>query len=174
MSDISVEYLQLVTGHQAAIYGYIRSIAPGVNPEDVLQETNIVLWERAASFKVGTNFKAFAFRIAHLKTLEALRSQKRDHWLQFDSDLLDNITSQFAREELGQPVRQEALRSCLARLKDEDRKLIHSRYTERKTVREIARLKGRSEGAMQQVFFRIRNILRVCIEKAMAPEGRTA
>ena len=80
MSKLNIEYLQLVTRHQAAICGYIRSIAPGLNVDDVLQETNIVLWEKADTFQRGTNFKAFAFRIAHFKTLEALRRQKRDHW----------------------------------------------------------------------------------------------
>ena len=31
MKDLNIEYLQLVTRHQAAICGYIRSLAPGLD-----------------------------------------------------------------------------------------------------------------------------------------------
>ena len=164
MSKINIEYLQLVTRHQAAICGYIRSIAPGLNADDVLQETNIVLWNKADTFERGTNFKAFAFRIAHLKTLEALRRQKRDQWLHFDSDLLEAIATHRQEEESELSGRQHALRQCLEDLDDKDRGLLHERYTERRTVRSIALSHERTEGAMQQVFFRIRNALRACID----------
>lgn len=171
MSALNIEYLQLVTRHQAAICGYIRSIAPGLNADDVLQETNIVLWEKAATFERGSNFKAFAFRVAHFKVLEALRRAKREQWLRFDSELLEMIAARRAEEEIGGTGRQHALRECLADLSAEDRGLIHERYTDRRTVRDIARNRERSEGAMQQVFFRIRNALRTCIERTLSQEG---
>lgn len=174
MDPRQINYLQLVTSHQASIYGYIRSLAPGADIEDILQETNLVLWDKANDFELGTNFKAFAFRIAHLKTLEALRSQRRRHWLVFDSDLLSEIAnrqSEVASEDDGQ---QAALRHCLHQLKPEERELIHSRYSLGRAVNEIAREKVRSEGAMQQMFFRIRNALRICIEQQMNTEGGKA
>jgi len=174
MKDLDIEYLQLVTRHQAAIHGYIRSLAPGIDAEDVLQETNIVLWEKASSYERGTHFKAFAFRVAYLKTLEALRARRREHWLHFDSELLEAIAEQRSDEEENIPGRQHALRRCLEKLGDSDRQLIHARYTERRTVREIARDLDRTEGALQQLFFRLRNALRTCIERTLAREGGAA
>lgn len=174
MSDRHLEYLQLVTRHQAAIHGYIRSIAPGAPIDDILQETNVILWERAATFEAGTHFKAFAFRIAHLKTLEFLRSAKRREWLVFDSDLLDSIAQRQEENHAAQADTQAALRECLAGLEAEERKLLHQRYTSRQTVRDIARDDGRSEGALQQLFFRLRNTLRACIEHRLAMEGGDA
>jgi len=171
---LNIEYLQLVTRHQAAICGYIRSLAPGLDAEDILQETNIVLWEKAVDFEAGTNFKAFAFRIAYLKTLEALRARRREHWLQFDSELLEAISDQRVKAEAETPGRQHALRKCLENLSDSDRQLIHARYTERRTLREIAEGAERTEGALQQVFFRLRNALRVCIERTLAAKGGPA
>jgi RNA polymerase sigma-70 factor (ECF subfamily) len=174
MKYLNIEYLQLVTRHQAAICGYIRSLAPGLDAEDVLQETNIVLWEKASTFKSGTNFKAFAFRIAYLKTLEMLRARRREHWLCFDSELLEAIAAQRSEAEAETPGRQYALRKCLANLSESDRSLIHARYTDRRTVREIAKSDKRSEGALQQVFFRLRNTLRICIERTLSEEGDPA
>lgn len=171
MSDIDIQYLQQVTRHQAAICGYVRSIAPGLSVDDVLQETNVVLWEKADAFERGTNFKAFALRIAHFKTLEALRRQKRDQWLRFDSELMERIGEQAMEEETEGGGRQHALRECLNDLKEADRQSIHERYTERRTVRAMAAQKECSEGSMQQYFFRIRNLLRTCIERKLSAEG---
>lgn len=174
MASIDIEYLQLVTRHQPAIYGYIRSLAPGADIEDILQETNLVLWEKSASFRPGTNFKAFAFRIAHFKTLEALRSERRRHWLVFDTDLLESIAERQAGSDSLSDGQQAALRQCLLTLSPEEHQLIQSRYTLRKTVRDIARETGRSEGALQQIYFRLRNALRTCIEARLAREGGAA
>lgn len=57
MTPKQIQYLQLVTNHQALLQGYIHSIAPGVEADDVLQETNIILWNKMETFEMGTNFK---------------------------------------------------------------------------------------------------------------------
>lgn len=173
MARIEIDYLQLVTRHQQAIYGYIRSLAPGADIDDILQETNLILWEKASTFRKGSNFKAFAFRIAHLKTLEALRAQRRRSWLVFDSDILEALAGADDDDTTDAPA-QLALRTCLEALPEDDRALIHSRYTRRESVRSIAERLGRSEGAMQQVFFRIRNHLRECIHRSAVMKGGEA
>ena len=114
MDPRHIAYLQLVTSHQAALHGYIRSLAPGANVDDILQETNIVLWKHAENFKPGTRFKSYAFRIAHLKTLEALRRDRRKRWLVFDSDLLEAIAERTISRDPGTADAQAALRACLA------------------------------------------------------------
>jgi len=169
-----LDYLKLVTSHQASIYGYIRSLAPNADIEDILQETNLVLWNKADTFEPGTNFKAFAFHIAHLKTLESLRAFRRREWLVFDSDLLNEIAARQSASFLSDDSKQAALRECMRGLKAEERGLLHSRYSLRKPVNEIAREHSRSEGAMQQLFFRIRTALRSCIEQRMGTEGGNA
>lgn len=173
MAEIDIDYLKLITAHQSAIYGYIRSLAPGVDIEDVVQETNIILWEKAETFRKGTNFKAFAFRIAHLKTLEALRSERRRSWLVLDGDILERL-AEIDDEGGGDGAAHAALRDCLAALPEEERTLVHARYTRRETIRQIADRDGRSEGSLQQRFFRIRNSLRECILRSLAREGGLA
>lgn len=175
MPDRSFDYLQLVIRHQAALFGYVRSLAPGLEIEDVLQEINIVLWEKAADFQVGTNFKAFAFRIAHLKTLETLRKEKRRNWLVFDNELIATLGEQSVVEEThDSDVSQSALGDCMASLSNEERELLHRRYTLHHSVRDIARMLSVTEGSLQQSFFRIRNALRECIERRILMERSEA
>ncbi len=168
MTPEQIEYLQLVTNHQALLFGYIRSIAPKVSHDDVLQETNIVLWDKMSKFELGTNFKAFACRVAYLKTMEALNAHKRKNWLIFDSDILDGISDYYTSDhDESQSHIQSALRNCLTKLKERDRQLIHQRYTLGNTVRAIAAEMGKKEGALQQAFFRCHNALRKCMQKSL-------
>lgn len=172
MTPNQIGYLQLVAAHQAALHGYIRSLAPGADADDILQETNIHLWQHSGDFEPGSHFKAYAFRIAHLKTLEALRRHRRKNWLVFDSDLLQAIAErQTVDIDSTGADSQAALRLCLAELDETGRELLHRRYTLQETVRDIARRSQRSEGSLQQLFFRLRNQLRSCIERRESLEG---
>ena len=167
MKPAQLEYLQLITQHQGYLMGYIRSLAPGLSADDVLQEANITLWDKMDQFEPGTNFRAYASKIAYLKTMEALREKKRDQWLIFDSDILENISSYHnSKTEDAEPYHQ-ALRLCLQKLSAKDRQLIHQRYTRGETIRAIAEATRKTEGSLQQAFFRIRGALKACIVKQL-------
>lgn len=164
----SIEYFQLVTQHQVAVYCFVRSIAPGLNDvEDVVQEVNILLWQKASSFTPGTNFKAFAFRIAYLKTMEAIRKKMRRNRpasALTDEAAADAVSEYWQdRPNLGLE-RIEALESCIGKLPDTDRALLMQRYEDGKSVREIAHGMNAGEGSLQQRFFRLRKALRTCVE----------
>lgn len=64
------EYVKLMTDHQWPLRGFILSLMPG-SPDvgDVLQETNLVLWQKRRQFKLGTNFFAWACRIARYEVM---------------------------------------------------------------------------------------------------------
>ena len=51
---------------QPALYAYVGSLTGGsAGVADVVQETNLLIWEKRDDFESGTNFKAWAFRIAY-------------------------------------------------------------------------------------------------------------
>ena len=147
--------------------GYIRSLAPGISAEDVLQETNITLWDKMENFEHGTNFRAYASKIAYLKTMEAIRQNKRNQWLLFDSDILEHINQYHGTnaDSKKADADQNALRHCLKKLPPKERDLIHQRYTLGHSIRSIAKAMEKTEGSMQQAFFRIRSSLKTCITK---------
>jgi RNA polymerase sigma-70 factor (ECF subfamily) len=84
--------VQLMTEHQGRLYAYILSLLG--NPDqanDVLQDTNVVLWRSIGEFRVGSNFKAWAFRIAHFQVMACRQRQIRER-LFFDDDLLSTLS----------------------------------------------------------------------------------
>lgn len=76
--DSPADTIRQISQHQAALLAYILTLYPDRSEaHDILQETNVVLWQKVGEFQVGTNFKAWAFRIAYLQTLAHLKRIKR-------------------------------------------------------------------------------------------------
>ncbi len=167
------EFVSLLTEHQALLRGYIRVLIPNASDvRDVLQNTNLALWEHREDFESGSNFKAWAFAVARYRALEHHRKMRRNHHLVFDDEVLD-LLSQSAND--AQDVahlerKQLALDRCLDELKPEDRALVTSRYSETTTLEEYSRRDGRTPGSLRVALNRLRHTLRLCIESNLAME----
>ena len=91
------EFVRLLTKHQPDIYLYLRSLT--LAPEevsDILQDTNLVLWENRGQFQMGTNFRAWAFQIVRYKLLQK-QVQRRRGGVCFSEALMDELALQASR-----------------------------------------------------------------------------
>lgn len=86
----------------AFIYALVRNPA---DAEDVLQECNLVLWRKAAEYQPGTDFMAWAWRIAQLQVM-AFRKRKARAREHFDDTLIARLADE-AQERLGQFDRRQ-------------------------------------------------------------------
>ena len=169
LPSLSPEFTQLVISHQSSLYAFIQSLVPGDSSvDDILQETNITLCSKEANFEKGSNFKAFAFSVARFKVLSHLRDKKRHQWLLADSDLCEELMENMILQPASQAPAQEHLRHCLNKLPDQQRQLVEKRYREGYNLRELSKINKRTEGSLQQLFHRLRKLLRDCIEKSLA------
>src|SRR5438067_3592271 len=65
------ERLAMLMSHQRRLFQYILSLLPNLqDAEDVLQETNLVVWRKFAQFQSGTSFFAWAARVAQLEVMK--------------------------------------------------------------------------------------------------------
>jgi RNA polymerase sigma-70 factor (ECF subfamily) len=166
--SLSPEYTQLVISNQSSLYAFIQSLVPGDSSvDDILQETNITLCRKEANFVKGTNFHAYAFSIARFKVLSHLRDKKRHQWLLADTELCDKLMESMVEHSVSQAPVQDHLRGCLNKLPAPQLQLIQKRYREGYNVRELSRLFNRTEGSLQQLFHRLRKLLKDCIEKSI-------
>lgn len=164
------EYRDLIREHQQMLYDFIFATFPDHSAvDDVRQETNRVLWEKRDQFELGTNFPAWARKIAHFQTLSHLKRVKRKSWLRFDSELVHTLAEDFEEREDQRENRAMAMKECRQLLSTEDQKLLNMRYDLSLSHRQISARTGRSEGALKQVFLRIRNQLRECINRKTKP-----
>ena len=73
----------------------------------MLQETNMVLWCDSAKFQPGTDFRAWAYRVAYFQVLAQRRKRGRDR-LSFDESLLKDIAQDLEQ----QPPKWKRKRLC--------------------------------------------------------------
>ena len=162
------EFVMLITRHQAALTGFLCSLLGNRTAGDeVLQETNLVLWKKREDFEVGTNFKAWAFKIARFQALAFLKREKRRPEFTFDEEVIEKLMVEAESTFVENDDREIALDTCLEKLPDEDRELIRDHYYSGLSMVDHAEQAGRSVGALRQVLYRIRNTLRLCIGQNM-------
>jgi RNA polymerase sigma-70 factor (ECF subfamily) len=152
------------------LHGYILSLIGSLNEaDDVLQNTNVVLLSKSSEFKAGTNFTAWACRIAFYQVMAHLKRQKRET-LRFDDHLLAQLAEQAEREMQPEDDQAAALRHCLRHLSSRNRDLVERRYAEHGSVEAMSRALGRSAGSISVTLHRIRLALRNCIDRQLARE----
>jgi RNA polymerase sigma-70 factor (ECF subfamily) len=170
MDSHSDQFLTLLTSSQTALYGYILSLLPDrAAAQDILQEVNLTVWHKAADFREGTSFFAWASRIAYFHVLSHRRKLSRDR-LVFDDDVLDYLAERQVEREAEVDRRGAALKRCLEKLPAAQRQIVEQRYAPGGSVQDIAGAQGKSVGAISQTLYRIRETLLKCVEQTLARE----
>lgn len=168
MEKDSSEFVCLLTENQNAIYAYILTlISDRSRARDLLQETNLTLWKKAADFEEGTNFLAWGRKVAYFHVLAFRRKMARDR-LVFDDDVLDYLAERQDERDDEVSLKAEALRICLQKLPRAQRELVQARYRPGGSVKVMAEEMNRSVGSISQTLYRIRHALMTCIEKTVA------
>ncbi|TWT74524.1 RNA polymerase sigma factor [Posidoniimonas polymericola] len=165
---VGEEFVQLLTGEQLRLLHYITMLLSGdVNAaENVLQETNLVLWRKASEFAPGTSFRAWSRTVAQWQVQAYLRDRGRDRHV-FSLELMSQLASR-DNEFAVQPETRGALRDCLKNLGQTQFDLLNWRYEDGLPIRKISARAGKSEVAVRSSLQRIRRILLSCIESKIA------
>ena len=161
------EFVQLFTHHQRRLFLYILSqVSNPVEAEEILQETNVVIWSKSSKFQPGTNFLAWVSQIANFEVMKH-RTRKRREKLVFSDEFLESVaqTSLERSEEL--ELRRAALAECLGRLRPKDRDLIQQRYAPGERGKHLAEQIGRPANSVYQSLGRIRRTLLECIQQRL-------
>ena len=171
----SAEFVTQITRSQRQLHAFILSMVwHPADADDVLQQTNLVLWEKAAEFDGSRPFLPWAMRFAQLQTLAWLkRRQRQQKRLVFDNDLARLLADEAAADEPAFEARRRALAWCLQKLRPEQRELIARRYEPEASVKALAEAGGTTPKAVSDKLRRIRRALLDCIEQTLA-EGAFA
>ncbi|MEO0530021.1 MAG: sigma-70 family RNA polymerase sigma factor, partial [Planctomycetota bacterium] len=133
---------------------------------DILQQTNLVLLKKAREFQAGTNFGAWACRVAFYEVMADRKRAKREK-LVFDDDVL-NLLAEDAQQQLGQlDERVVALDECLKQLTSSQRRTLIERYSPGGSVQAIAKATGRTPNAVSMSLHRLRSALADCVQRKL-------
>lgn len=159
----SKSFADLMADHQPRLAAYIRSlIADEHSTKDVLQETNVTLLKKSRDFTPGTNFTAWAFRVAFFEVLTWRRRHGREK-IHFDNALVDSLANAVEENAPRYEDRLEALQFCIGELPERQREVIELRYLKTRSVQSIAADLGFKANAVSQLLHRARTNLLKCI-----------
>jgi RNA polymerase sigma-70 factor (ECF subfamily) len=139
--------------------------------EEVLQHTLVVCYENIAKYERRGTFLSWTKGIARNLMLKELKARSR--YVAPGEDELDRIVLESALNSVQAQDREEVyvehLRNCLTKLPAESRLLIQQRYFNKLSIRELAKLHNKTETWIAVALFRIRDILKECMMKEVAP-----
>ena len=161
-------FVQLFTKSQRSLYLFILGQTGSVqDAEDVLQNTNLVIWTKSNQFDPGTNFFAWACQIARYEVMQHRQRYRRDK-LKFSEEFLDVVAKESV-SRLDDPEPQRlALEQCLQKLSARDRELIRERYQPGSSGKDLASNLKRPPNSVYQSLGRIRRVLLECIQRRLA------
>ena len=169
--DRHAQFLRLYTKHQHRILAYIFTLVPNrTDAEDLLQDTSVLLWEKFDRFEPDTDFIAWACRVAYLKVLNYRKRFARSNVLISDT-LLEAVADRAVVLAPQLDRRREALRECLKRLAERDRRMIAARYEPGGDPQRAAGASGRTLQAAYKALYRIRKALFDCVTLRVAEDS---
>lgn len=154
------------------LFSFIYSLVQHhADAEDVYQQVTMVLWRKFDTFTIGTNFAAWATKVAHNVARDFIRSRRRTA-IAFSDEVLEAIASAHtANRSWSSKDTSEALSRCLEKLSARDRRLIDRCYSTSRDIRVIAKEENRTVGALYQAMCRLRKKLYVCISRSLSQES---
>jgi RNA polymerase sigma-70 factor, ECF subfamily len=165
-------FVRLITQFQQRVYLFIFSLMRNqADAEEVLQETNLVLWQKFEDFRPESDFRAWAFQVAYNKIKSFQERRGRDK-LRFGEEVSNRLAAVAVAEADELTAGMDALDFCKKQLNERDRDLIELRYQPGATTASTAAAVGRSAAAVYKAIVRIRRTLYECIQRAQRREAR--
>jgi len=170
-TETTGDFVQRMISVQSRLYAFIMSLVH--NPEqaaDVLQQTNLVMWQKSDQFEPGTNFTAWVFQIARYQVMALRQRQRRDRHV-YDDETIAAVAAEFEQRSDALDDRITALSHCLGEINEDARELLTRRYRDGLTVQHIAEDLGHPANRVAVRLHRLRVALMECIQRREIQEA---
>jgi len=170
VQDAHEQLVSLLTQAQKRLHAYIFTLLANADAtQDVLQETNLVIWRKRDEYHRDMDFVGWACRIAYYQVLSYRRNRSRDRHL-FSEALIENLAAMAEERSNRFDQRWHHLQHCLEQLPAHARTLIERRYTLGLSVNALAAQLGRSANTLAQTLCRLRKELLECVHRQIGKE----
>ena len=157
-------FMQLLTTHQMHLRSFIlAAVGNYTYCDDVLQQTNLVLWKKAGEFRPDEPFLPWALAVARYEILAFYRDRQRERLI-FRQNVAELMVETSLPEIEDVTERQHALRQCIKKLPELQQEMLKLRYVVNAPTSEISRVTKRSRDGVKSLLLRIRKALKKCIE----------
>ncbi len=150
--------------HAAGLTAFVgQTLGDRVEAADIVHETFISAWERAASFRENLSLRAWLYTIGRNKAIDRLRKSRREVLRDPDPTIpdLDPNPEQVAlvSEDTSR------VRECVEKLSATHRNVVSLAFFEGLPYREIAEIEGVNEGTVKSRIFHAKKLLMHCLSQ---------
>jgi len=164
------EFIDLITKHWHQLFNLIFCIVQNFSDaEDLFQQSTMALWADFDKFEPGTDFGAWAAKVAQHRIFTFIRTKNRKR-LYFSEDLIKELASVPFESNEAHEARLAALAECRKKLSSANQELIALCYGGSDSIRDAAYRIGRPVESVYVRLSRIRSALYACIQRYLARE----
>lgn len=166
MEESDERFEEMLAKVRPQIHAYLIALVGNAeDAEDLLQSSLVVLWDKREQFEWGTNFIAWARRVALFHARNHMRKVSRSRVRPIlDEDLTNAVIERFEEREREFVRHMSALQSCLRKLPDRQRQAIEEKFLGERPTEEIAAELGLTPNALAQLIFRAKENLIRCMK----------
>jgi len=164
------EFGKIVQLYQARLRAYAaRFVYSSDDAFDLVQDSFIEAFQHLDRFDVDRDFGAWIRTICKNRIFNFYRSQKIRKTVSLDiiDEAIQSVANAQDEQEDRTEERLEALKQCVQKLDYEQRELVELRYQNQIPVKDIAEFQGKSATSLSMKLMRIREQLRVCVERRL-------
>lgn len=172
MADESTALVQkLFVSHLPALRGFVTSLVSDFSlADDIVQETFLTVTAKADDFDPGTNFKAWAWSIARIKTLEGIRKAGREK--HFAAAVIESLCSHDESYDWMEFERMMShIGACVEQLAPKAQAIVELRYRQGHRAVEVARRMSWTVNAIHVALSRARRAIRECVQQRLLSEN---
>lgn len=165
---LQAEFIRLFASHHSDVLAFIYKLVHNRHDaDDVFQRTSMVLWSKIETFEPGSNFLAWANKIAYFQVCNFFRTSGRDR-LRFSDAVLAKIADESTVPIVENQGRLDALSKCMNELGRSDRDVVRQAYSGEQSVKELAVTIGLAVQTVYNRLGRIRKQLFLCVAQKLA------
>lgn len=163
-------FCKLVRLHQTRVRAYLHRIVRFADvADDLAQDVFVAGFRTLHTYRGEVSLASWFLGIARHRALRYWRDvRRRESREAVVAGWQTNDLERDAADEEAFDREVAALRGCLEELPPENRELVNEHYFEKHSLVSLARVCGKTEGALRVALFRIRSSLRRCVEGKLA------
>lgn len=169
-NKVTESFVSLLVPNQRRIQAFILMLVPNnSDAEDIYQEVLSEMWNKFDTFKLGTDFIAWAITIAKYKVL-TFRRNSRNSKMQFNSKIYEFLESAASSKISSLHEHLDVLKKCIQGLSKNERVLLKLRYENDMTFQKMSLRTGKHSSALHRIMAAVHSKLALCIRRTLRLE----
>lgn len=165
--DPTSEFEAELNRAQVPILGYLVRLTGNLaDARDLLQATNLTVWDKRDDFEKGSEFVAWMRTVAlnHYRN-ESRKWQSRKTVPLLDADLEHMVEARHEEREKEESRKRRLLQVCLQKLPDRQKSVVEQFYLKGLSLEEVGESEGSKANAIAQLLHRARQNLIRCVRR---------